>query len=64
MKPPIHRLASVDASAWTDGVAASDGLAVRDSGPWIEKKHRLLADYAHLFATGMKDIFKNKWLIN
>jgi len=54
MQPPIHRLASADASPWPDSVATSDGLPIRDSGPWIETKHKLLAYYAKLFATGMK----------
>jgi three-Cys-motif partner protein len=34
-----------------------DGLPVRDSGAWIQKKHELLGYYGRLFATGMK----NKW---
>jgi three-Cys-motif partner protein len=57
MKAPIHRLASADASPWSDSVSRSDGLPVRDSGHWIGTKHRLLAYYAELFATGMK----SKW---
>ncbi|MCP5526947.1 MAG: hypothetical protein H7A47_09090 [Verrucomicrobiales bacterium] len=44
MKPPIHCLPTADTSAWTDAVAETDGLPIRDSGPWIETKHRLL-DY-------------------
>ncbi len=54
MKPPIHRLQSADCSPWTESIAFSDNLPVRDSGPWIETKHRLLSHYAHMFATGMK----------
>lgn len=54
MRPPIHKLASADVSPWADGIAVSDGLPVRDSGPWIETKHRLLSHYADMFATGMK----------
>lgn len=38
-------------------MAESDGLPIRDSGPWIETKHRLLGYYAQMFATGMK----NRW---
>jgi three-Cys-motif partner protein len=56
MKAPIHYLNSSDKSAWT-GEYASDGLPARPSGPWIDKKHRLLTYYANIFATGMK----NKW---
>jgi len=34
-----------------------DGLYLPEVGPWSERKYRLVASYAHLFATGMK----NKW---
>jgi len=54
MKPPIRELESADRSPWADGLAASDGLPVRDSGPWIETKHGLLSHYAEMFATSMK----------
>src|SRR5487761_2452217 len=54
MKPSIHRLTSADESPWSESTADSDGLPIRDSGPWIEKKHKLLSRYAHMFATGMK----------
>ena len=57
MKVPITYLNSADDSPWTEKIAMSDGLPVRESGPWIEKKHRLLTYYADLFATGMQ----NKW---
>jgi three-Cys-motif partner protein len=60
MKPPIQRLPSADASPWSDSISPSDRLPIRDSGPWIEKKHKLLAYYAHLFATGMKNTFKSR----
>jgi three-Cys-motif partner protein len=60
MKPPIHYLSSADSSAWADGVAESDQLPIRDSGPWIDTKHKLLAYYAHLFATGMKNSWKSR----
>lgn len=60
MKPPIHRLSSADDSRWTDSLAASDGLAIRESGPWIHTKHKLLSYYAHLFATGMKNRFSSR----
>lgn len=54
MKPTIHILGSADASPWAEAVAASDGLPIRDSGPWIETKHKLLSYYAKLFSVGMK----------
>ena len=60
MKPRIHTLNSADFSPWSDTVSVLDGLPVRDSGPWIDKKHKLLAYYAHLFATGMKNNFKSR----
>lgn len=54
MKTTFHLLGSADKSPWKESVSASDGLPIRDSGAWIETKHRLLTYYAHLFATGMK----------
>ncbi len=57
MKPSIQFLPSADRSPWTDSVSKIDGLPIRDSGAWIETKHKLLAYYSHLFATGMK----NRW---
>lgn len=60
MKPPIFRLPSADDCPWTDSIAVSDGLPIRDSGPWIEKKHKLLTYYAHLFATGMKNSWESR----
>ena len=60
MKPPIHQLASADASPWADGISPSDGLPIRDSGPWIESKHKLLAYYAEIFATSMKFKWKSR----
>jgi len=57
MKVPIEYLPSADRSPWEESIARSDSLPVRPSGPWIETKHKLLAYYANLFATGMK----NKW---
>lgn len=57
MKVPIEYLSSADRSPWEESIAKSDNLPVRPSGPWIGTKHKLLAYYANLFATGMK----NKW---
>jgi three-Cys-motif partner protein len=57
MKVPIEYLPSADRSPWEENIAKSDHLPIRPSGPWIETKHKLLAYYADLFATGMK----NKW---
>jgi three-Cys-motif partner protein len=54
-------LRSADRSAWgadaKEPLSLTDGLPIRSSGPWIEKKHKLLTFYGHLFATGMK----NRW---
>ncbi|MDA1274945.1 MAG: three-Cys-motif partner protein TcmP [Verrucomicrobia bacterium] len=60
MKATFHTLASADESPWKDSVSASDGLPIRDSGAWIETKHRLLTYYAHLFATGMRYSWKSR----
>lgn len=59
MRPPIYRLDSADDSPWTDSIGA-DGLPIRDSGQWIETKHKLLAYYAKLFATGMKNSWRSR----
>ena len=56
MKATFHTLASADKSPWKEGVSACDELPIRDSGAWIETKHKLLSHYSHLFATGMKRI--------
>lgn len=56
----IHHLQSADDSSWKDGVAPSDGLPARPSGPWIATKHRLLTHYADMFATGMKNRWTNR----
>jgi three-Cys-motif partner protein len=60
VKPTIHHLKSADATPWTESVSEVDHLPIRESGPWIEKKHKLLAYYGHLFATGMKNIFEDR----
>jgi three-Cys-motif partner protein len=60
MKAAFHTLASADNSPWRDSVSAIDGLPIRDSGAWIEAKHRLLTYYAQMFATGMKHRWKSR----
>src|ERR1035441_7673137 len=60
MKPPIRFLSSADRSPWRDSVSEMDGLPIRDSGPWIETKHKLLTYYSHLFATGMKNHWNSR----
>src|SRR5437763_2564143 len=60
MSVKFHSLASADRSRWKDGVSASDGLPIRDSGAWIDTKHKLLTYYARLFATGMKNSWKSR----
>lgn len=42
---------------WTGRIARSDRLPIRESGPWIDDKHRLLNYYGDIFARGMR----NKW---
>lgn len=53
-------LPSADYSPWEDGNSQSDGLPVRSSGGWIDKKHKLLGHYARMFATGMKKKWKER----
>jgi three-Cys-motif partner protein len=50
-------LSSADKSVWVDPISPADGLPLRDSGCWIEDKHRVLSYFAEMFATGMK----SKW---
>jgi three-Cys-motif partner protein len=60
LKATFHELASADKSPWKEKVSPNDGLPIRDSGAWIETKHRLLAYYAEMFATGMKFKWKSR----
>lgn len=60
MKPTIHLLPSADKSTPKDSLSKSDGLPARDSGSWIHTKHKLLAYYADLFATGMKHYWASR----
>jgi three-Cys-motif partner protein len=57
LAPKLHYLPSAVRLPWTGPVGRSDGLAIRDSGPWIHDKHKLLNYYGNIFARGMK----NKW---
>ena len=50
----LRTLSSADPSPWDGPVSAKDGLPLRDSGSWIEEKHRALVYVAEMFATGMK----------
>lgn len=54
MKPAIHYLSSADNSAWKDGVSGTDGLPTRESGVWIEKKHKPLVYYSGIFNQAME----------
>lgn len=60
MKPAIRYLPSADHSAWKDSLSKVDGLPIRDSGAWIDTKHKLLTYYGHLFATGMKNSWQSR----
>jgi len=53
-------LPSADHSAWTDKISHLDSLPVRESGSWIEDKHRVLVYFAKMFATGMKMKWKHR----
>jgi three-Cys-motif partner protein len=55
MKPVIHYLPSADNSDWKDNISESDGRPIRDSGVWIEKKHKPLVYYSEIFNQAMKD---------
>ena len=55
-------LPSADTAAWTDAVSAKDGLPIRESGSWIDEKHRTLVYFANIFAKSMKPTaHKPKW---
>ena len=56
----VHYLPSADRSLWTEAVAKSDGLPIRESGSWIHTKHNLLAYYADIFASAMRKKFHNR----
>lgn len=53
-------LDSADHGKWIDPVSTVDSLPIRPSGSWIDMKHRLLTHYAHMFATGMKNRWKQR----
>lgn len=53
----FNSLPTANDSPWNGLVSKIDGLPIRDSGSWIEEKHKKLTYFAHLFATGMK----NRW---
>lgn len=55
MKPVIHYLPSADNSAWKDGISKTDRLPIRESGVWIEKKHKPLVYYSEIFNQAMKE---------
>lgn len=55
MKPAIHYLPSADNSTWKDGISKDDQLPTRDSGVWIERKHKPLVYYSEIFNQAMKD---------
>ena len=55
MKPSIHYLSSADSSPWDDGISQEDQLPTRESGVWIEKKHKPLVYYSEIFNQAMKN---------
>ena len=55
-------LPSADTTPWVDAVSSKDGLPVRESGSWIDEKHKKLVYFANIFAKSMKpSAFKNGW---
>lgn len=48
------QLPSARDEKWTGKVSTKDGLPLRDSGSWIEDKHRHLTYFSSMFATGTK----------
>jgi three-Cys-motif partner protein len=50
----FHTLSTAVNDPWTGSVSATDGLPLRDSGSWIQEKHRSLVYFAKMFSTGMK----------
>lgn len=55
MKPTFHLLDSADHSPWKENVSSVDHLPIRDSGVWIEKKHKPLVYFSEIFNQAMKD---------
>lgn len=53
-------LPSADHIKWSDLVSSVDDLPIRPSGSWIDLKHKLLTYYARMFATGMKNRWKER----
>lgn len=53
-------LASARDVAWTDTVSTIDGLPLRDSGSWIEEKHKRLEYFAKMFSSAMKPSAKKQ----
>jgi len=60
VKVKFHSLPSADNSPWKDAVSSADQLPIRESGPWIDTKHGLLAYYAEMFASSMKFKWKSR----
>lgn len=55
-------LQSADKTPWTDAVSANDGLPIRESGSWIDEKHKKLVYFANIFAKSMKPTaYKSGW---
>jgi three-Cys-motif partner protein len=54
------KLSSADSAPWTDGFSSDDQLPIRESGSQAREKHKHLAYYGKMFATGMKNKFENR----
>ena len=47
-------LSTADTRPWDEAVSSGDGLPVRESGSWIDEKHKKLVYFANMFAKSMK----------
>src|SRR5260370_5827364 len=54
------KLSSASQIPWKDGLSNVDQLPIRESGEWAAEKHQHLTYYGKMFATGMKNRFKNR----
>lgn len=64
-EPQFPRVIQLDSAIETQSELRSkiDGLPLRDSGPWIAKKHDLLNYFCQIFATGMKYHWHKRYYI-
>jgi three-Cys-motif partner protein len=46
------------------GCIGSDGLPLRETGPWATDKYHYVGHYMHMFATGMKNLWKRRTYVD